>query len=120
MIAVAAVGTLFAATSLVFSDASIKTDVQPLTDQATSLNASEKQQAAGFGFLIGFELASEVEAERFLSDCRYIVQSTSFGGTHSSGERRARWGDKVAPGFIRLSVGIEPVEVLWAAIAEAL
>jgi cystathionine gamma-lyase len=82
--------------------------------------AVTKQQASGFGFLIGFELASEVEAERFLSDCRYIVQSTSFGGTHSSGERRARWGDKVAPGFIRLSVGIEPVEALWAAIAEAL
>ena len=26
----------------------------------------------------------------------------------------------VAPGFIRFSVGVEPVEVLWAAIAEAL
>ena len=35
-------------------------------------------------------------------------------------ERRARWGDAVAPGFIRFSVGVEPVEVLWAAIAEAL
>ncbi|MDB5664235.1 cystathionine gamma-lyase [Cypionkella sp.] len=79
-----------------------------------------KAQMAGFGFLIGFELADEARAERFLSECRYIVQSTSFGGTHSSGERRARWGDKVAPGFIRLSVGIEPLEPLWAAMEVAL
>ena len=33
---------------------------------------------------------------------------------------RARWGDAVAPGFVRLSVGCEPVEELWAAIEAAL
>lgn len=82
--------------------------------------AISTRQMAGYGFLIGFELDSETAAEKFLSDCGYIVQSTSFGGTHSSGERRARWGDKVAPGFIRLSVGIEPLEPLWAAIHAAL
>jgi cystathionine gamma-lyase len=78
------------------------------------------RQMAGFGFLIGFELDGAVEAERFLTDCPFIAQATSFGSTHSSGERRVRWGDKVAPGFIRLSVGLEPVEVLWAAIDKAL
>jgi cystathionine gamma-lyase len=78
------------------------------------------RQMSGFGFLIGFELADATEAERFLSDCALIVQSTSFGGTHSSGERRARWGDAVAPGFIRLSVGLEPVEPLWRAMEAAL
>ena len=57
---------------------------------------------------------------RFLSACPLIEQTTSFGGTHSAGERRARWGDAVDEGFIRLSVGVEPVEVLWAAMAEAL
>ncbi len=35
------------------------------------------------------------------------------GGVHTSAERRARWGDAVAPGFVRLSVGCEPVEELW-------
>ena len=79
-----------------------------------------KQQMAGFGFLIGFELASAEAAEAFLSACPYITQTTSFGGTHTAGERRARWGDPVAPGFIRLSVGVEPVEPLWAAIKAAL
>lgn len=79
-----------------------------------------KRQASGFGFLIGFELASEDLAEAFLARCPYIVQATSFGGTHTAAERRARWGDCVAPGFIRLSIGIEPAEVLWAEIEAAL
>jgi cystathionine gamma-lyase len=79
-----------------------------------------RQQMAGFGFLIGFELPDAARAERFLSACPLIVEATSFGSTHTSGERRARWGDAVPPGFIRLSVGIEPVEPLWAAIATAL
>ena len=83
-------------------------------------HAIAARQMAGFGFLIGFELADAARAERFLTDCPLIVQSTSFGGTHTSGERRARWGDAVAPGFIRLSVGLEPAEPLWRAIDAAL
>lgn len=79
-----------------------------------------RRQMVDFGFLIGLDLGSEARAEAFLSACPLIAQATSFGGTHTAGERRARWGDMVAPGFIRLSVGIEPVEVLWAAIAGAL
>lgn len=77
-------------------------------------------QMANGGFLIGFELANAGMAEGFLSRCPLIEQSTSFGGTHSAGERRARWGDAVPEGFIRLSVGVEPVEVLWQAIDAAL
>jgi len=77
-------------------------------------------QMANGGFLIGFQLANAGVAEAFLSACGMIEQTTSFGGTHSAGERRARWGDAVDEGYIRLSVGIEPVEVLWAAMAQAL
>ena len=83
-------------------------------------HAIAARQMAGFGFLIGFELADASAAERFLTDCPLIVQSTSFGSTHTSGERRARWGDAVAPGFIRLSVGLEPLEPLWRAMDQAL
>ena len=79
-----------------------------------------KRQMEDFGFLMSFELESEEKAEEFLTRCRYLSQATSFGGTHSAAERRARWGDAVAPGFIRLSVGIEPLEPLWTAISEAL
>lgn len=83
-------------------------------------HAITARQASGFGFLIGFELESEARAEAFLAQCPYIAQATSFGGTHSAAERRARWGDKVRPGFIRLSIGIEPVDVLWSALANTL
>jgi cystathionine gamma-lyase len=78
------------------------------------------RQMADFGFLIGFELADADAAERFLSACPFVTQTTSFGGTHTAGERRARWGDPVAEGFIRLSVGVEPLEPLWAAIEAGL
>lgn len=77
-------------------------------------------QMANGGFLIGLTLADAGVAERFLAACPYLQQSTSFGATHSSAERRARWGDAVPEGFVRLSVGIEPVEELWRAIAAAL
>lgn len=77
-------------------------------------------QMVNGGFLIGFDLAGEAEAEAFLARCPLIEQATSFGGVHTAAERRARWGDAVADGFIRLSVGVEPVEVLWSAIDAAL
>ena len=83
-------------------------------------HAVARAQMKDFGFLIGFELEDAARAEAFLAACPCLAQTTSFGGTHSSAERRARWGDPVAPGYIRLSVGLEPAEVLWGAIAEAL
>ena len=79
-----------------------------------------KRQMSGFGFLIGVTLKDAVTAERFLERCPMMVRATSFGSTHSSGERRARWGDAMPEGFLRLSIGIEPVEPLWQAIDEAM
>ena len=73
-----------------------------------------------FGFLIGLTLSSADAAERFIDGCALIQPATSFGGVHTSAERRARWGDAVEPGFVRLSIGCEPAEELWAAIDEAL
>jgi cystathionine beta-lyase/cystathionine gamma-synthase len=36
-------------------------------------------------------------------------------------EARARWeGERVPPGLIRLSVGLEPVEELWKDLKQAL
>jgi cystathionine gamma-lyase len=80
---------------------------------------AQRQMTSG-GALIGVTLADEAAAERFIAACPFLRPSTSFGGVHSSAERRARWGDAVAPGFIRLSVGCEPTEVLWAGIEAAL
>lgn len=79
-----------------------------------------RRQMHRFGFLIGVTLASAEAAERFIDGCALIQPATSFGGVHTSAERRARWGDAVDPGFVRLSVGCEPAEELWAAIEKAL
>jgi cystathionine gamma-lyase len=77
-------------------------------------------QMQRFGFLIGLTLSSERQAEAFIDGCELVQPATSFGGVHTSAERRARWGDAVEPGFVRLSVGCEPVEDLWQAIEASL
>jgi cystathionine gamma-lyase len=72
------------------------------------------------GALIGLTLAGKEAAERFIGACRYLRPATSFGGVHSSAERRARWGEAVHEGFIRLSVGCEPTEALCEEVIRAL
>jgi cystathionine gamma-lyase len=83
-------------------------------------HALARAQMHGFGGLIGLTLAGKDEAEFFIDECRFLRAQTSFGGVHSSAERRARWGDPVEPGFIRLAVGCEPTEALRAEIIRAL
>ncbi len=87
------------------------------TDPAHNL---ARRQMAASGFLIGLTLGSAEEAECFIAACPYLRPATSFGGVHSSAERRDRWGDAVDPGFVRLAIGCEPAEDLWAAIDGAL
>jgi cystathionine gamma-lyase len=87
---------------------------------ADPAHAIAKRQMQGFGFMIGLTLSDAAAAEKFLSSCRGLVEATSFGGIHSSGERRKRWGDAVPEGFIRLAIGCEPTEALWAEINAAL
>jgi cystathionine gamma-lyase len=82
------------------------------TDPSHNLARAQMER---FGFLIGLTLESEAKAEAFINGCPLIQPATSFGGVHTSAERRARWGDAVAPGFVRLSVGCEPAEELWKA-----
>ncbi len=72
------------------------------------------RQMRRFGFLVGVTFADAKTAERFIDDCPMIQPATSFGGVHTSAERRARWGDAVAPGFVRLSIGCEPATQLWS------
>jgi cystathionine gamma-lyase len=77
-------------------------------------------QMLRFGSLIGLTLGGSEKAEAFINDCALLQPATSFGSVHSSAERRARWGDSVAPGFVRLSIGCEPTEELWQAIDRSL
>ncbi len=79
------------------------------------------RQMTRFGTIVCFTLPSEEQAERFLAASRLVTEATSFGGVHSSAERRGRWGgDAVAPGFIRMSVGCEHPDDLIADVEQAL
>lgn len=82
--------------------------------------ALAKRQMRRFGSLIGLTFADRETAEAFIGGCRLMRAATSFGGLHTAAERRARWGDAVPPGFVRLSVGCEPLEVLWRDMRSAL
>jgi len=77
-------------------------------------------QMKGGGSLIALTLADKAIAERFIQGCPLIRESTSFGGVHTCAERRARWGDAVPDGFVRVSVGCEPSEVLVDEVERAL
>ena len=75
----------------------------------------------GVGAVVCFTLADADAAQRFLGACELVIEATSFGGLHSSAERRARWGtDDVAEGFIRFSCGIEDTADLLADVRRGL
>ena len=75
----------------------------------------------GIGGLLSFDVAGADEARHVETTLRLIRNATSLGGVHSLLEARARWeGDRVPPGLLRLSVGLEPMEDLWADLAQAL
>lgn len=82
--------------------------------------AVAKSQMLRFGMILGVTLNDKASAEKFINNCRVIRPTTSFGGLHTSAERRARWGDKVPEGFVRVSVGCEPLEQMWKEMKAAL
>jgi cystathionine gamma-synthase len=83
--------------------------------------AVEIVRYAGIGGLLSFDVAGAEEARHVETSLRLITNATSLGGVHSLLEARARWeGDRVPPGLLRLSVGLEPVDDLWADLFEAL
>jgi cystathionine gamma-synthase len=76
---------------------------------------------AGIGGLLSFDVADGKAARRVETSLQLITNATSLGGVGSVLEARARWeGDRVPPGLLRLSVGLEPVDELWADLAQAL
>ncbi len=73
------------------------------------------------GSVVCFDLGTAARADAVLGACELIATATSFGGVHSSAERRARWGtDAVGEGYVRLSAGIEAAADLVADLERAL
>ena len=84
-------------------------------------HAVATKQMRAYGGVLSFELASAAAVERFFAKSQLIYEATSFGGVHTSAERRARWGGDVVPeGFVRMSIGLEDVDDLIADMAAAL
>lgn len=86
-------------------------------------HARAARTMSGFGSLISIDLADAANADAFVAATRLWVFATSLGGVESMLERRRRWAGElptVPEGLVRLSVGVEHVEDLWADLAQAL
>ena len=60
-------------------------------------------------------MADAETARKVETSTRVIVNASSLGGVTSLIESRSRWeGDRVPPGLLRLSAGLEDREKLWA------
>ena len=73
----------------------------------------------GFGGMLSFDVRGD--ARQVEGSTHIIVNATSLGGVTSLIESRYRWeGDRVPPNLLRMSVGLEDVEELWADLDQAL
>lgn len=77
-------------------------------------------QMKRFGGLVAVELENGEAVHALVDRSALLIASTSFGGIHTSVDRRARWGDPVSDGFARISLGIEDTDDLIADIEQAL
>lgn len=84
-------------------------------------HALASAQMSMYGSVLSFTLTDQVAAEALLDGLRVVTPATSFGGVHSTAERRARWGgDDVHPGFVRLSIGLEDPDDLLADLTQTM
>lgn len=83
-------------------------------------HALASRQMRRFGGVFSFVLPSQDAVEAFVAGSRLLTAATSFGGLHSSVDRRAQWGDPVPPGFVRFSCGTEDTRDLVADVLTAL
>jgi cystathionine beta-lyase/cystathionine gamma-synthase len=95
-------------------------------------HALARRQMSGFGGMLSIELAGGLaEAKRFLSNLRLFTLAESLGGveslaehpalmTHASIPEAVRQALGIGDGLVRLSVGLEHVEDLWADLEDAL
>src|SRR5579884_106930 len=102
--------------------------VRRQTETASFLAARLRAHAAvetvrypGLGGLLSFDVADAETARKVETSTRVILNATSLGGVTSLIESRRRWeGERVPPGLLRLSVGLEDPETLWSDLEQAL
>ncbi len=90
-----------------------------------------RRQMSGFGGVVSFDLGSKRKAIRFVDSLKIIKNAASLGGTESlisipiwSSHFGLKQGtltrSGVTPGLVRLSVGLEPLDILIKDLKQAL
>jgi cystathionine gamma-synthase len=96
----------------------ITASAQALVESLRAHPGVETVRYPGFGGLLSFDVADPRKVETSL---RVITNATSLGGAESLLESRRRWeGERVPAGLLRLSVGLEDPDELWADLEQAL
>ncbi len=116
-----------AAAALLYGLETLELRVRRQTETARVLAARLEAHPAvlrvrypGFGGLVVFDVADD-DARAVETATTLIRNQTSLGGVRSSMESRWRWeGDRIPRGLLRLSVGLEDADDLWADLAAAL
>lgn len=102
-----------------------QTTARDLAGRLSQHRAVSRVRYPGFGAMISIEVlpATAVNADRVIAALQLWTAATSLGGVESLAERRRRHANEpatVPDHLIRLSVGIEHVEDLWADLDQAL
>jgi cystathionine gamma-lyase len=87
------------------------------TDPSYVVAARQMRRIPG---VVTFTVDSADTVAHFLKASNLVVAATSFGGLHTTADRRAQWGDDTPAGLVRLSCGIEDTDDLVADIVAAL
>jgi cystathionine gamma-lyase len=87
------------------------------TDPGYALARKQLRRIPG---VLNFTLADRAAVDRFFGASRLVRAATSFGGLHTTADRRAQWGDPVPEGLVRLSCGVEDTADVVADVAGAL
>jgi cystathionine gamma-lyase len=71
--------------------------------------------------VVSAQLTDVAAVAQLVRSSRLVAAATSFGGIHTTVDRRAQWGgDDVPEGFVRFSCGIEDTADLIADLSRAL
>ena len=101
-----------------------QSNAQELVRRLSGHPAVAEVRYPGFGGIVSIVLdKGELAADLLTRKTQLWVHATSLGGVESTFERRRRWKSEPATipdALVRLSVGIEDVDDLWADLEKAL
>ncbi len=99
-------------------------NARELARRLSEHQAVERVRYPGFGGIVSIDVrGGAAGADKVTSSTSIWVNTTSLGGVESTFERRRRWSSEsptIPEGLIRLSVGVEDVDDLWADLSTAL